>query len=234
MKIVIAHLYYDLLNLYGESGNVKALKKYLENQGIEVVLENKSVNEKFEFGKYDFIYIGSGTENNLSIALEDLKRYRKEIKEYIKNNKFFLSTGSSIEIFGKSISFNDKVSDGLNIFPYTIKRENKRYVCESVLNYKKYDLEVIGFQNRCGFMYQNDKAIFEVIKGNGMNLESKEEGLAYNNFIGTYTVGPILARNPELLSIIANDLILSIDKDYKIKEIYRYSRLQFNLYSGTL
>ena len=32
MEIKILHLYYDLLNLYGEYGNVSALERYLENQ----------------------------------------------------------------------------------------------------------------------------------------------------------------------------------------------------------
>lgn len=36
MKITILYLYYDLLNLYGESGNVKVLKKSLESLDIDV------------------------------------------------------------------------------------------------------------------------------------------------------------------------------------------------------
>ena len=39
MKINILHLYYDLMNLYGENGNVLCLKKYLENQNIDVTID---------------------------------------------------------------------------------------------------------------------------------------------------------------------------------------------------
>ena len=39
MEINILHLYYDLLNLYGENGNIKALVKYLENQDIDVEIK---------------------------------------------------------------------------------------------------------------------------------------------------------------------------------------------------
>ena len=39
MKITIAHLYYDLLNLYGECGNVRILKKILEEQNVDVVVK---------------------------------------------------------------------------------------------------------------------------------------------------------------------------------------------------
>ena len=219
MKIVIAHLYYDLLNLYGESGNVKALKKYLENQGIEVVIENKSVNEKLEFNKYDFVYIGAGTENNLSIALNHLKEYEDDIKEYIKKDKFMLITGTAIELFGKSIEDDETTIEGLKIFDYEIKREQKRLVCESVLRSNIYDFDIIGFQNRCGLMYANKHQAFEVLKGYAENMNSDEEGVQYKNVLATYIVGPLLARNPMLLNKICEELILSKDKKFKIKEI---------------
>ena len=58
MKVTIAHLYYDIANLYGESGNVTVLSHYLQDQGIEVEIVKKSIGEVFEFDKYQFVYIG--------------------------------------------------------------------------------------------------------------------------------------------------------------------------------
>ena len=84
MEINILHLYYDLLNLYGENGNIKALKKHLEEQNIKVNIEFLTLNDKIDFKKYDFVYIGSGTEKNLNLALKDLIKYKKSIKEYIE------------------------------------------------------------------------------------------------------------------------------------------------------
>ena len=49
MKIVIANLYYDLLNLYGDSGNIKAIKKALESQKIKVEIINLSINDSSFF-----------------------------------------------------------------------------------------------------------------------------------------------------------------------------------------
>ena len=95
MEINIAYLYYDLLNLYGENGNILSLKKHIESQDIKVNIYYLSLNDKKDFSKYDLVYIGSGTDNNLLIALNDLKNYKDEIKKYIENNKFILSTGNS-------------------------------------------------------------------------------------------------------------------------------------------
>ena len=85
----------------------------MENQECKL-----QMNELY-FSKYDFVYIGSGTENNQKIALNDLLRYKKDIKDYIESGKFLLATGNSIELFGKYIiDLLEKKHKGLNIFPY--------------------------------------------------------------------------------------------------------------------
>ena len=71
MKITIGYLYYDLLNLYGDSGNIKTLKYHLEEQGIVVDIKNISVGDKKDFKDIDLLYIGSGTNDNTIVALED-------------------------------------------------------------------------------------------------------------------------------------------------------------------
>ena len=42
MELNIIHLYPDLLNLYGDTGNVKCLKKRAEDRGIKVNIYNFS------------------------------------------------------------------------------------------------------------------------------------------------------------------------------------------------
>jgi CobQ-like glutamine amidotransferase family enzyme len=101
MKLTIAHLYYDIMNLYGESGNVKALKKYLEEQGITVTIKFVTIDEDKEFDKYDIVYIGSGIEANRLLVLKDILMHKEEISTAIENNKFYLCTGNSYELFGK-------------------------------------------------------------------------------------------------------------------------------------
>ena len=52
--IKILHLYYDLLNQYGEQGNILALKDSFRNQNIEVSIDSLSCGDKIDFKKYDF------------------------------------------------------------------------------------------------------------------------------------------------------------------------------------
>ena len=82
MKIKIAHLYYDLLNLYGEQGNILALKNAFENQNVKVEINLLSAGDNINFNKYDIFYMGSGTNQNLLIVLNDLKNIKTIIKRY--------------------------------------------------------------------------------------------------------------------------------------------------------
>ena len=106
MEITIGHLYYDLMNLYGESGNIKVLTYQLEKQNIKVNVKKLSIKDEINFDELDLIYIGSGTLNNQKLVLNDILKYKNDIYKYYNNNKFFLITGKSIS---KSNSFSGSV-----------------------------------------------------------------------------------------------------------------------------
>ncbi len=214
MTINIMHLYYDLLNLYGESGNIKILKKYFEEQNIKVNIHFVTIGDDINLKNIDIIYIGNGTENNQLLALSHLKKYKKEIKEYIENNKILISTGNSIEMFGSKI---DKI-DALNIFNYTTINDNFRVVDEVLLESVLLKDKIIGFQNQEKILKINDNHLFKVIKGTGDYPKSNYEGYKYKNFYGTHLIGPLLVRNPKLLEYICNNLIKEKNKNFKIKK----------------
>ena len=84
MTIRIAHLYYDIMNLYGEIGNIKVLRYHLEEQGIKVIIDNLSINDEIDFNKYDLLYMGCGTKDSMLNALNDLRRYKDDLKNILK------------------------------------------------------------------------------------------------------------------------------------------------------
>lgn len=207
MKMTIAYLYHDLLNLYGDVGNIMALKYHLEEQKIDVTIKYLSVNDKKYFNKYDLIYIGSGTDKNLLIALEDLKNYKNDIKKYIDSNKFILATGNSFELFGKYIRIKSNVIKTLNIFNYFVEYDYdlKDRIVKDV-NYKcnLINKNIIGFENHPGYLNSKEEHLFE------------DEGVKKNNFYGSYVIGPLLVRNPEFCKYFIKELIHSKDDKYKI------------------
>lgn len=217
--ITIAYLYYDLLNLYGESGNIKALKKSLEEQGVRVSIHFLTLDDDLDFSKYDFVYMGAGTENNQNLILPHLMKYREDIQQQIEDGKFFLITGNAINLFGKYIlNQQNKKIKTLGIFNYYSKEESFRMIDECIMRSPFFSEKIIGFQNQSTVMKENDLPMFEVIKGVGSYPNSKIEGVHYKNFYGTYLIGPILVRNPFFLKKIVKEVLLNKYPDYKFKK----------------
>ena len=215
MELNILHLYYDILNLYGEYGNVLIMKKHLEDQGFNVNLDKKTIGDEIDFKKYNFIYIGCGTEKNLDCALDDFKRYVKEINGVIEEKKVILATGNSFEMFGKSI---DK-KEGLCIFDYETVRLPDRVTSDVIYKSKFFENKVVGFVNKMTEMYHNMSPLFEVEFGVGENKRNDYEGVKHLNFYGTHVSGPILARNPEFLKVLVTSVCKQVNKKFEYKEI---------------
>ena len=191
--MVIAHLYKDLLNLYGNDGNIKILTQKLESIGEKVEVVEPTVNDKMDFAKYDVIYMGSGTEDNQRIAIEDLKKYKDDIKKAIKNNKLFLITGNSIDMFGEKIKGKETIKC-LDIFKYTSKRVD-RIRKDVVYKTDFLDNPILGYENHSCVLEDNKYPLWN------------DQSIKYNNFYGTYVEGPILIRNPEFLRHILNQIV---------------------------
>lgn len=221
MKIKIGYLYYDLLNLYGENGNIKILKQQLESMNIKIEIHFLTVGDKIDFNKFDLIYIGAGTEENQKIAIKDLMKYKNDLKSYIDNDKFLLATGNSIDLFGKYITdVDNKKTKCLNLFNYRVKHESFRMIDEAIFECSLINKPFIGFQNQFSIMQENKHTMFKVIKGIGSYPNSKKEGVLYKNFYGTYLLGPVLVRNPYFLEYLIKKLILSKDPNYKFKTFH--------------
>ncbi len=216
--IKIAHLYYDLMNYYGEQGNVLALKTAIEYAGFKVNIKTLSVDDEIDFEKYDIFYMGMGTKRNQEIVRKDILKYKEKIENVI-DKKMFIMTGNSYELFGKKI--DDKKC--LGIFNFNSKTTD-RIVGEQVFKCDIIKETVIGFQNRFSSNDIKDDYLFEVIKGTGNDIESKVEGIHKNNFFGTYLLGPILIRNPyfkdALLKYIGIDKVNTKLVDYKAYHEY--------------
>ncbi len=212
--IKIAHLYYDILNLYGENGNVRYLKRQLEEQDINVEVHFLSMEDKIDFKKYDIFYIGAGTDANKEIVLENILKYKEDIKKAVESNKYFIVTGNAYDLFGKGIQKLDgSFVEGLNIFDYTSTEEEFRIIEDQYYSCDFIDSKILGFQNRSSVSNSNGDALFKVIKGTGSSPATNNEGIHYNNFYGTYLVGPILVRNPYLTDY----LVEKICNENKIK-----------------
>lgn len=200
--VKIAHLYYDLMNLYGEIGNIKALEENLKLQDVDVKVVNLSIDDKLNFKDYDVIYIGSGTEEMRDKVLEHLSTYKDEIKKYLDKGMFIIATGNAYPLFGNNIiDSNNQIKKALEIFDYN-EISSKRIVSEKHVKSSFIESDIYGFLNHYNNILSND-------------LMFSDTGYCNNHFYGTYLIGPLLIRNPKLLSYLIKETLKYKDIDYK-------------------
>ena len=219
MQIKILHLYYDLLNLYGEYGNVNILAYHLKDQGINVIVDKKTINDDFNLNDYNFIYCGSGIESHIKMAVEDLKKHKNELIKCISDNKIALFTGNSLEMLGKSIIDSEEKINGIGIFDFEVQRLKDRKTGDVIFNSEVFGREVVGFINKQANLINNTNHLFTVKFGIGEDESNQFEGTYKNNLFATYVIGPLLVRNPHVLGFFINKIIHSIDNGFDIKKI---------------
>jgi len=207
--IKIAHLYYDLMNLYGEHGNILALKHHLEEHKIKVIIHYLSIEDHISFEDYDLFYIGCGNKEAFHQVRKNILQYKKEIKKVFHKNKFFLITGNALDLFGKSYhTINDEELETLDIFNYESFEEKNRIVGEQFYTYQEMKEEIIGFVNRdSSIKFVKEKHLFDVKRGVGFVPEAIIEGIQAKNFYGTYLLGPLFIRNPYFTELIIQKIL---------------------------
>lgn len=203
MKIL--HLYHDFMNLYGEYANTLALRDKLISMGRQCTIEKKTFGDDYDFSDYDILYIGSGTERNQKIVLEDLRSRADSLKSFVSSGRVVLMTGNSFEILGRSITdANGKEYEGLGFFDFTVAEQNKsRETSDALFTTELFEGELVGFINKCSEISGITETLFKVKEGLANCKGDSGEGTRMNNFFCTHLIGPALMRNDNFCSYLA-------------------------------
>ena len=222
MELNICHLYPDLLNVYGDVGNILILKDRAERRGIKINIVNISLKDDFNGDDMDIVFFGGGQDYEQSIVSEDLKtNKREEIAKYIEEEKVFLAICGGYQLLGKYYRApNGEKLEGLGILDIYTEGGNTRFIGNTVIHNEEYNETYVGFENHSGRTYINNlKPLGKCIYGYGNNGEDGYEGCIYKNTFCTYFHGSLLSKNPELADRM---LTLALNKKYgevKLDEI---------------
>lgn len=230
MEIKILHLYYDLLNLYGESGNVKILEKRLKDNGFSVVVDQKTISDEIDLTPYEIVYMGSGTESKLYRCAEHFALLAPGIKEFVESGKILLATGNSCELLGKSITGGNGENIACSkLFEFeTIHDFSTRKTGDVICSCPFTEHKIVGFINNCSTTAWTDEPVFTFeLGGNG----AKGDGVRGNNAFGTHITGPLLVKNPYFLEYIMQIVCerLGVEKTKADEGNYQYQGYSITL-----
>jgi hypothetical protein len=201
----IAHMYPDLMNLYGDRGNLLCLKKRLQWYGQQPYIYKVSFGSKLDYHNIDMIYMGGGSDREVKLIYPDLISRGAGLKDAMENGLPMLFIDSAYQLLGRSyMDADEKIIDGLSFFKFSTRKAKDRLTGNLILTSSVTGKEctVVGFENHYGCTYFEDKNLQpfgRVIEGYGNNGEDGTEGFIYKNLIGTCLHGPLLPKNPEIV-----------------------------------
>ena len=201
-ELNIAHLYGNLLNTYGDNGNILMMKYVGEKLGVKMTFDIVSIGDDFDNNHYDMVFFGGGQDYEQSIVARDLPSKRQAIDQFIQSDKVILAICGGFQLLGQYyIQANGVKIDGIGVMGhYTLNQENNRYIGDIKIYNEEFNETYYGFENHQGrtFLSDDEKPLGKVVYGNGNNKEDDSEGIHYKNVYGSYFHGPILSRNANL------------------------------------
>ena len=208
MELKICHMYPDVLNLYGDRGNVMCMTRRLQWRGIEASVTKLPIGAGKSLSGFDLVFIGGGQDFEQQVLLEDLHRGKdREIISAIEDGVTFLTICGGFQMLGSYYeTYDGKRCDFIGALDLCTIGSKTRMIG----NYKfrcgpdAGGSVVVGFENHSGKtrLGSGVSPLGTVLAGYGNNGEDKTEGVHYKNVFGTYSHGPLLPKNPEFCDFL--------------------------------
>jgi CobQ-like glutamine amidotransferase family enzyme len=205
-RLTIVHLFPELLNLYGDGGNVTVLAERARRRGIEVEVVRVNHGQEIDLCSADIVFLGGGPDREQRLASHDLLAQAQDLRSYVEDDGVLLAICGGYQILGHEWLLGDESVTGLGICDIATKRaeggSHNRLVGNIALESPLAKMPVIGYENHAGrtFLEPGCKA-FGYVKGKhgkGNNDTDGVDGVRYRNLVGTYLHGPLLSKNPEV------------------------------------
>ncbi|MGE5553016.1 MAG: type 1 glutamine amidotransferase [Betaproteobacteria bacterium] len=218
MKLVIAHLYPELMGIYGDRGNVLALARRASWHGHEVEVRHLARGERPDFSTVDVLVLGGGQDKEQVIVCEDLQGpLGTELKAAIEDGLVALAICGGYQLLGHYYQPHrgDRLP-GISVFDAYTEAGAERFIGNVVVSSPFLPdgaQTVVGFENHSGLTYLGSgcRPLGTVLKGKGNNGRDNTEGAIYKNCFGTYLHGPVLPKNPRLVDHL---LALALERRY--------------------
>jgi len=200
MKLIIAHLYPRLMNIYGDRGNIQALKYRCQQRGITTLINQIRPQDPLKPASFDLLFAGGGQDQQQLIVAQDLTKRKKVLHQASRQGIPILTICGSYQLFGHYFQpFQGPKLKGIGIFDaYTIASKQRKIGNILIKTNFLTPQSLIGFENHSGntFLQKKTQPLGKVKLGFGNNGQDKTEGAIINNTFGCYLHGSLLPKNP--------------------------------------
>jgi CobQ-like glutamine amidotransferase family enzyme len=203
VRVVVAHLYPDHLNIYADRGNIAVLERRAAWRGIRFDYRGVGIADPVP-PDANLLYVGGGQDREQSLVAADLVRKGDDVRGAVARGAALLAVCGGYQLLGRF--YRDRQGaelPGVGLLPLSTVAGERRMIGDVLLRCELTAGRVrslAGFENHAGRTYLDEGAepLGEVVHGFGNNGEDGHEGCRAGRVVGTYLHGPLLPRNPWL------------------------------------
>lgn len=203
MVLTVCHLYPDLLNLYGDRGNIIAFTQRCRWRGLPVRVREINLGETIDFRQVDFLFLGGGSDREQKLMAADLGKHRDNLRAAIEDGLVTLAICGGYQLLGRYyLTLEGREIPGLDLIDFHTEAGAGRLIGNVAveMNLGGMVLRATGFENHAGrtFLGPGTQPLGRVLAGHGNNGCDGTEGATCRNVFCSYLHGPLLPKNAAL------------------------------------
>jgi lipid II isoglutaminyl synthase (glutamine-hydrolysing) len=204
-RFTVGWLYSDLMNIYGDRGNVLTLTRRAQWHGFDPRVIELGRGPSEDMDEVDVFFFGGGQDREQALIYDDLRQYKQDsLQKQVQDGAQILAVCGGYQLLGHYYQAADGARfDGIGMLDVRTEAGEKRFIGDVVVQTALEDVTpstLVGFENHSGRTFLGDRArpLGKVLHGKGNNGSDGTEGAVQGNIIGTYMHGSLLPKNPRL------------------------------------
>ena len=205
MRFTLGWLYPDLMNIYGDRGNILTLLQRAAWRGLDAKLVELGRGNHKEMEEVDVFFFGGGQDKEQALVYEDLLEFKQApLERAVAEGAQVLAVCGGYQFLGHYYQTADgERYPGIGLIDVKTEAGKNRFIGDVVVETDIADLKprsLVGFENHSGrtFLGPKAKPLGRVVIGHGNNGEDRQEGCIQGGVIGSYLHGSLLPKNPHL------------------------------------
>lgn len=201
ISVCIGHLFPDLLNLYGDRGNIAVLSERMRRRGMEAEVVEVQQDDSVDLERFDIVFLGGGSDREQLLVCEKLRSVKNEFRKYVETDGVLAAVCGGYQLLGNYYKLEKETIRGLELLDISTETGKGRLIGNIVLEsaFSGEKGTVVGFENHGGRTNIGSHTPFgTVLYGYGNDDSKTAEGVLYKNVLGTYLHGPLLPKNPAI------------------------------------